>query len=67
MHVNSNVTLGTVVVCYAYLYPMMCHMYCEFKGENVILEANKELRPLPYKIPFLSVSMQDESCVLLSI
>ena len=65
VHVNSNVELGTVVLCYAYLYPMMAHMYGEFKGENVILETNKEDHC--HKIPFLSVSMQDESCVLLSI
>ena len=25
--VNSNVKLGTVVLCYAYLYPMVWHVY----------------------------------------
>ena len=27
VHVNSNVKLVTVVLYYAYLYPMMCHIY----------------------------------------
>ena len=42
VHVNSNVKLVTVVLFYAYLYPMMCHMYGELKVENVILKLTKK-------------------------
>ena len=61
VHVNSNVKLVTVVLCYAYLYPMMCHMYGELKVDNLILETNKEDHF--HKIPCFSGSMRDESCV----
>ena len=61
----GQVLLYYVITTNAYLYPMMCHIYGEFKGENVILETNKEDHC--HKIPFFSGSMHDESCILLSI
>ena len=64
----STVTLRLVLLYYVMLTCIVwcaISMYGEFKGKHVILQTNKENHC--HKIPFLSGSMQDESCVLFSI